>query len=82
LNPGCEAHFNFNGMTRRHRGGSDGLRAGWLAGLAPFQLPSGASIRLALTVSWKLVHLALHAIGRSFVAREKLLYIDRSPCEP
>jgi len=31
----------FDGVTRRHRGGSDGLRAGWLAGLAPIQLPSG-----------------------------------------
>lgn len=35
----------FDGVTRRHRGGSDGLRAGWLAGLAPIQLPSGASSR-------------------------------------
>ncbi len=39
---GARRISTFNGMTRRHRGGSDGLRAGWLAGLAPFQLPSGA----------------------------------------
>ena len=32
----------FDGVTRRHRGGSDGLRAGWLASLASIQLPSGA----------------------------------------
>jgi hypothetical protein len=32
------------GVTRPHRGGSDGLGAGWLAGLAPFQLLSGASL--------------------------------------
>src|SRR5262249_1265077 len=36
LNPGCEAISTFTGMTRRHRGGSDGLRAGLLAGLARF----------------------------------------------